>query len=332
MTLFKDADPRFQGLNSKVMIFAAIAVVVSVVVVITQAAKQGFFSSKLTLHVEAPTGVDLRPGMAVKLSGFQVGTVSSVDLNENARVNLQMRIEEQYMKWIKEDSLVSIAREGLIGDSYLMISSGSPNLPSLHEGAVVKFEASPGFADLAQDLRNRILPIIDGITVMLNNLNDPKGDFRGTMHEVRIMAADLHETRRRVDTLLASLDDVAAKEVPRTLATVEKELNAITARTDESLAKMDQTLASAQAAADEAAKTAKSASDAIDGASPRVNRMLDEASTAVRESRQLIDGASKRWPFKGGELPDEAPLAKFEKLEALAPADDKPAQPAPAAP
>jgi len=323
MTLFQDTDPRFKGLNRKVLIFVAIAVAASLALVVTQAAKQGYFSAKTTLLLEAPTGVDLRPGMDVKLSGFKIGTVSTVDLNESARVDLQLRIEDQYMKWIKPDSAVSIAREGLIGDSYLMITSGSPELAPLAEGDRVKFEATPGFADLAQDLRNRILPIIDGITTMLNNLNDPKGDFRGTMHEVRVMAADLHETRRRVDTLLASLDKVAAKEVPETLASVEKELNALSVRADQSLSKLDGTLLSAQSAADEAARTARSAATAIDGASPRVNRMLDEASTAVRESRQLIDGASKRWPFKGGELPAEAPLANFEKLEALAPADEK---------
>lgn len=323
MTLFQDADPRFQGLNKKVFIFVAIAVVASLAMVITQAAKQGFFSAKTTLLLEAPTGVDLRPGMDVKLSGFKIGSVSTVDLNENARVDLQLRIEDEYMKWIKPDSLVSIAREGLIGDSYLMITAGSEALAPLGEGDAVKFEGTPGFADLAQDLRNRILPIIDGVTTMLNTLNDPKGDFRGTMHEVHKMTADLHETRRRVDTLLASLDNVAAKEVPETLASVEKELNALTVRADESLSKLDGTLLSAQSAADEAAKTAKSAASAIDTASPRVNRMLDEAGTAVRESRQLIDGASKRWPFKGGTMPDEAPLAGLEKLEVFAPADEK---------
>lgn len=305
MTLFRDADPRFQGLNLKVGMFVLLGVVAATALLLTLATQQGFFAAKTTLVVEAPTGGDLRPGMAVKLSGFKIGAVSGVALNENARVDVTLRIEDQYMKWIKADSRVSVAREGFIGDSYLTISSGKPQLESLKEGDRALFETTPGFADIAQDVRNRILPVIDGTTTLLDYLNDPKGDFRVAMTDMRKLAGELHATRARVDSLLVSVDKVARDDVHQTLVTVQKEVSAISARTDASLSKMDEVMASAKQTAEAAQQTATTATQAIDGATPRLNRVLDNADRAVQESRQLIDGAGKRWPFKGGRLPED---------------------------
>jgi len=310
MTLFRDADPRFQGLNIKVGIFVLLGVIAGGALLFTQAAQQGYFSAKTTLHVEAPSGADLRPGMAVKLSGFKIGDVSRVALNERATVDLTLRVEDQYMHWIKADSQVSVAREGLIGDSYLTITSGNPQLESLKEGESPTFMMSPGFADLAQDLRNRILPVIDGTTTFFTYLNDPKGDFRLAMADLRRLTGELHETRKRVDTLLASADKVTREDVRKTLQTVDKEVAAISARTDASLTKLDAATTSAKQVADDAQKTIQSATVAIDGATPRLNRVLDNAGHAVQETRQLIDGAGKRWPFKGGHMPGDEEEAK----------------------
>lgn len=309
MSLFRDADPRFRGLNIKVAVFVALAAIAGVALLLTQAWQQGYFTTKTTLRVEAPTGVDLRPGMAVKLSGFKIGSVSRVELNESARVDVDMRIEDQYMKWIKADSRVSVTREGLIGDSYLSVSSGSPELTSLGEGEAVVFDVTPGLADLAQDIRNRILPVISGTTTLLDYLNDPKGDFRLAVADLRKLSGDLHETRKRVDTLLASVDTVAREDVRKTLTTLQTEIQSISARTDQSLAKIDEATVSAKSTSDEARKTAEAARKAFEESTPRMNRLLDDADSAVQESRQLIDGASKRWIFRGGEMPKEAPPA-----------------------
>lgn len=303
MTLFRESDPRFQGLSAKVALFVVLGLAAAIGLVVALAVQQGYFTAKTELYFEAPTGIDLRSGMAVKLSGFKIGEVRSVALNEAARVDVLMRIEDQYLKWIKADSVASIAREGLIGDSYIVITSGDPALPSLQAGERIVYEPTPALADIAADLRVRTLPVIEGVTKMLQYFNDPKGDFRASMTELRKLVSEFRETRRSLDTLLADLDTVAREDVTRTLAntdrtlaSIEKDVSAISTRTDQSLAKLDEATASAKEAADTATK-------AIDSASPRIDRLLDTSNKAVRDGRKLINGASKRWPFRGGEVP-----------------------------
>lgn len=301
MSLFRDADPRFQSLDAKVAVFAVLGALAGIGLIVMLAIQQGYFASRTELLVEAPTGIDMRPGMAVKLSGFKIGDVKSVELNENARVNLRLRVEDQYMKWIKADSFVSVAREGLIGDSYLTVTSGNPSLSSLRAGESLTFKPSPALADIAQDLRNRILPVIDGTTTMFTYLNDPKGDFRTTMGDVRRLAAELRQTRENLDHLLAATDRTLNKDLRQTLEntdraleTVDRELTAISKRSDETMEKID--------------AATVSAARAIDSAAPKVDQLLENTDAAVRDGRKLMDGASKRWPFKGGKEPEAEPV------------------------
>lgn len=307
MNLFIDKDSRFRGLTLKVGAFVVVGLIASASLLAVLAERQGFFQARTELLAESPTGADLRPGMAVKLSGFKIGEVRSVSLNEQARVDVLMRIEDRYLRWIKADSFVSVAREGLIGDSHLAITGGSPKLPPVQEGDVLDFQQTPGLADIAQDLRARALPVIDGMTEVLAFLNDPDGDFRRTTANLRVLSAELRETRKQVDKLLDGMDTVAREDVRRTLAnvdetlaTIEKETVDLARRSDHSLEKLDAATASATEAADAATR-------AIESASPRADRLLENADAAVRETRQAIDGASRRWPFRGGKLPPETP-------------------------
>lgn len=310
MSLFRETDPRFRGLGLKVFLFAVLGVIAAVALLVTLAIQQGFFTSHTELRIEAPTGTDLRPGMAVKLSGFKIGDVKSVRLNDRARVDLVLRIEDQYMWWIKADSVVSNAREGVIGDPFLSVTAGDPGLDPVKPGEILIYRPAPALADIAQDLRTRILPVIDGTTKTLEYFNDPKSDFRGAIAEMKMLASELRETRRQVDRLVVDLDEVARKDLretldkaDQTLDTVSTEITALSDRTDVSLAKLDAATTEAQATAAEATK-------AIDSAAPRVDSLLDEARKAVKDSRKLMNGIGKRWPFKGGEVPkDEVPAA-----------------------
>ncbi|MFZ5697139.1 MAG: MlaD family protein [Pseudomonadota bacterium] len=306
MTLLRDADPRFRRLNAKVAVFVLLGLLASAGLLLLLAWEQGYFATKSEILLEAPTGTDLRPGMAVKLSGFKIGEVSRVELNGVARVDVRMLIEDKYLQWIKADSLVSVAREGLIGDSHLEIRSGNPALASLRGGDALMFEPTPALSDIAADLRARALPVIDGSIQLLDYLNDPQGDFRGTMAELRKLTTELRATRKGIDQLVADVDALARDDIKRTLRNAdhtllafEQQMTAISERTDRSLTQFDATTASAR-------QTAEAVSRAIETAVPKVNRLLDNTDAAVRDGRKLMDGAGKRWPFKGGKAPDDA--------------------------
>jgi phospholipid/cholesterol/gamma-HCH transport system substrate-binding protein len=323
MSLPAEVDPRFRRLGMKLGVFVGTGLLLGLGLLVALAIHQGYFAPKTQVYFQADTGTDLRPGMAVKLSGFKIGQVVSVELNALARVDVEMQIEERYMKWIKLDSMATLSREGLIGDSFINISSGNPALPGLTPEDRLRFAMGSSVGDIALDIRNRVVPVIDEMHKLLAYTNDPRGDVRATFREMRQFTAQLQDTRREVDKAIASINHLAADEAPATLLQtrtalaradaslreLEKAIPALSARTDKSLQSLDQATSAATRAAVRAEKL-------LDDAAPRVDGTLAEAELLLRDSRSAVGAARQRWPFRGPDVvPATSPLPAAEPLQ-----------------
>lgn len=327
-----DGDKRFRHLGFKLGLFIAAGVVLALGLLLTLALRQGYFSAKTPVFFVAASGADLRPGMAVKLSGFKIGEVRRVELNAQARVDVEMQIEDKYMRWIKADSQATLAREGLLGDSFISISSGNAALPALAREQRLRFVAGGSLGDIALDVRNRVVPVIDEMQVLLKFANDPQGDVRGSFAELHKLTQDLQKTRQHMDRLLADLERVAADDVPATLAQTRSTLQ----RADRSLVLLEQTvpvlshkaadsLDALGTAAAAASQTASKAGKILESVAPDLQGTLAESRALMQESRSAVSAARSRWPFKG---PDVAPMVPAAALPSAAAAGNA-APPAP---
>lgn len=322
-----DIDPRFRRLGLKLGLFIGAGLLLGIGLLLAVAVQQGVFSPKTPVRFQADTGTDLRPGMAVKLSGFKIGEVRRVDLNEQARVDVEMQIEDRYMKWIKADSVAMLAREGMIGDSFISVTSGNPAMPALAPEDRLRFVMGSSLGDIALDVRNRVVPVIDELHTFLKYANDPKGDVRGSVAELRQLIVQVQKTRKEAEDTLRQINALASKDVPATLEetraalvraegslkALEKAIPALTEQAGRSLESVNQASAAAT-------RTAERAGKLMDDSAPRLDRTLAEAEALLREGRAAVTAARGRWPFKG---PD---------VEPALPAAPAPAEPPPAVP
>jgi phospholipid/cholesterol/gamma-HCH transport system substrate-binding protein len=317
MNLAAEVDPRFRRLGMKLGLFVGLGLLLGVGLLIGLAVRQGYFSPKTPVYFEAASGSDLRQGMAVKLSGFKIGDVRRVELNQLARVDVEMEIEDRYMKWIKPDSVATLAREGMIGDSFISITSGNPALPALTKEDRLRFVLGSSIGDIALDVRNRVVPVIDEMHALLKYTNDPKGDVRGSFAELHRLAGDLQKTRRQVDDALKHIDSLAANDVPATLEQtrsslkradaslqeIEKAVPALSEKAAHTLDSLNQATATADRAAAKAEKL-------MDSTAPRLDNTLAETEALMRDSRSAVNAARSHWPFKGPDVPPAAPVTK----------------------
>jgi phospholipid/cholesterol/gamma-HCH transport system substrate-binding protein len=317
-----DIDPRFRRLGLKLGLFVGAGVLLCVGLLLAVAAQQGFFSPKSPVYFQADTGTDLRPGMAVKLSGFKIGEVRRVEFNELARVDVEMQIEDRYLKWIKADSVAMLAREGMIGDSFISITSGNPAMPALTKEDRLRFVMGSSLGDIALDVRNRVVPVIDELHTFLRYTNDPKGDVRASFSELRQLAVQLQSTRKEVDATLREINTLAGQDMPATLEqartalaradssllALEKAIPALTAQAGRSLESLNEASAAATKAA---LRTEKM----MDESAPRLDRTLAEAEVLLRESRAAVGAARGRWPFKGPDVPPAVPDAPVQAVK-----------------
>lgn len=181
---------------------------------------------------------------------------------------------------------------------------GSPNLPQAKEGDRVNFAPAQSLADIALDLKNRIIPIIDSVQTTLDYVNDPKGDVRQTVTNVRQLTAELRETRIRVDQLLMRVDGLADKEVRATLGNASRVL----ARADAAAAEVQERLplildraassmSSLESTARNASAMAATLRNTLDEAAPRLPGLVRNTDDLVRDSRDTLQGLQQSWPL-----------------------------------
>lgn len=304
MKLLKDTDPRFRYLNLRVIAFAGSILILLLAVAIGVAIKQGMFVSKTRLHFIAEHGAGFAPGMQVRFSGFRIGVVDKVSLTQDAKVDVEFLVESQYTKWIKPDSTAQMLQGGLMGDYYLEMIGGSPGLAPVREGDRVNFAPAQSLADIAHDLKNRTIPIIDSVQETLDYVNDPKGDIRKTVANVQQLTSELRETRERVDQLLLRIDGLADREVRTAIdhagqvlaradalaAETQQRLPAVLDRAASGMVSLDATLREANAMAVVLRR-------AVDDSAPRLPGLIRNSDDLVRDSRDTLQGLQQSWPL-----------------------------------
>lgn len=96
--------------------------------------QRNLFNPVLRLSTTFYNVSGLQVGNNVRFAGINVGTVDNIWIQNDSTVYVEMLIRKEIQRFIKEDCIVSMGSEGLIGDRILMITYGSPGAEIVTEG------------------------------------------------------------------------------------------------------------------------------------------------------------------------------------------------------
>lgn len=314
--LMRDRDPRFRLLGWRVGLtgFALLGMLLALAAFLGE--RSGLFEHKTRVHLVAENGTGLLPGLQVRLSGFRIGVIDEVQLNSEAKVDVELLIETRYMKWVKTDALAILQQDGLVGDHFIEIAGGTPKAPPLAEDGVLTFVPAMSFADIAQDLRNRTLPLLDEFHKSILYVNDPQGDVRKTVANIQEMTAEMRDTRKQLDALLVNLNTLTDRDVRQTLvqtrelllradqmaSEVQQHLPGMMADTASGVRSLQQVAADASATMHVLRKTSEQVAPQIPGLVRNADDLLYDADYTLR-------GVQQSWPVRSMLPP--APDATF---------------------
>jgi len=312
MKLLADKDERFKSLFVKVSIFVLLAVLGVTLNLLFSGIKKGFFTPKSAIYFVAGTGQDIKVGMPVKLSGFKIGSATSLELDEKAQARVELMIENRYLPLLNEDAVVSLKKEGVIGDSILEARRGSEGGPQLKAGASIKFERSGGLEQIAQDLRDRLYPALDEINKLLKDANDPKGDVRQTLSNLRQFSADMQGTRARIDHMLGQIDEGIVNDVRPALRSVKQSAESTEAIIGKLNQEMPGLIKKTDASLDNVRQISETIKSAVDNSAPQLSGFLGETRGLVSDTRNIMDSASTSWPLKNIMQPPEQGMVRMD--------------------
>lgn len=106
--------------------------------------------------------------------GLRVGRVARCDFLPDGRVEVIMRIEEQYHKQIRQGCYAKIVPVGILGDKAVDIVGGEPNAPVLAAGSIINSVEPFSLEDIAAQVK----PLLDNATVIAHNLAEITNEIR----------------------------------------------------------------------------------------------------------------------------------------------------------
>lgn len=164
--------------------FVALGLLVLVAIVFLIGRERRLFDTTVAIEAHFPNVAGLAVGADVMLAGVVVGHVSAIkfpilkpDLPGLSRdVTVVIGISKRAMAWIREDSIARIDSKGLLGDKLINISIGSPELPQIHAGAMLKSTPALDFNKALQQAQE----ILQNVT---ETVADAKDIFKGFVAE-----------------------------------------------------------------------------------------------------------------------------------------------------
>lgn len=300
----REKDPKFRHLEAIVgaFVLAAFAAIVSLVLFL--GIQNDLFSEKYPLRFRTDSGAGFTRGMPVKLSGFRIGRIQKISLDEQAKVVVRMRIDRKYQKWIRADSTATLLREGLVGDSVVSISVGSPGSRILPGDDFLTFVPEKDLSELAFELSDSVKTVLLEIREAVAYFNDPKSDLQQTLGNVRRLSANMEESRRRVDTLLDTATGAVARvdtlldATTGTVARVDPVVDNLAAAIDNVGRRLPALLDRMEGTLSNTERISREFLKATEKGGPRIPPLLRGAEELVEDTDTIVKGMKTMWPFK----------------------------------
>jgi len=191
----KQKHDYLQGMQRKVGMFLLLGLGVLLLVLLVSGVRSNFFAQKFYVHIQPPTATAFYEGQPVRFQGFGIGYVDMIELMEHGKVQITMQLLDRYRPMLHQGAMVQLAKEGMIGEQFVRISSGDVSLPSVEDQMILDYESEASMEQILEDLKPTIARA-DRLLGELGNLvawiNDPEGDIRLTVANVRDISGGLN--------------------------------------------------------------------------------------------------------------------------------------------
>lgn len=222
----------------KVGLFIASTTIIIVAALLYLANEKGVFSRVYTFTLSSRSGDGLTEGMPVVFSGFNIGKVSALELDDKGIVLIKIKITQRHVKWIKADSSFILYRP-LIGAARIDVVTNNLNSSPLPEDKIVEMRTVNDINDAitrVQPLLEKITKIADNLERLSNNLANPQGDLNRILNNAQKITTTLSTKKSLLEMAVA--DEESVRAVHEALKKIEN----ITTKIDKMADKTDQQL------------------------------------------------------------------------------------------
>jgi phospholipid/cholesterol/gamma-HCH transport system substrate-binding protein len=171
----------------KVGLFIVCTAIIICLALLYLAQEKGFFTRHDTFTLASRSGDGFTEGMPVEFSGFTIGKVQKLELNNKGIVLIKIKIPQKHVKWIRKDSTFTLYRS-LIGTARVVVTTDNLNSEPLPEGKIPEVQTVNDINDSIE----KVQPLLDKITQIAENLErvSAKVDIMVGKADVHVFGSD----------------------------------------------------------------------------------------------------------------------------------------------
>jgi phospholipid/cholesterol/gamma-HCH transport system substrate-binding protein len=281
---------------------------------------RGVFERTQQLVLMADDSEGVQVGMDLTFSGFPIGRVRRIELDELGKARVLIDVPSKDAHWLRTSSIFT-SEKGLVGETHLRAFSGMLTDPPLPDGAVrtvLRGDTSSEVPRLVASVR-ALLENLERITSTDSSLNASIGNMQtitgslgksmvgpyGVMGAILGGDANAKKVINALDTtnaLLAKTDQrlFGAKGVMDETQASVAQLSALLQEARGSLKKVDALLAEAQGVAVEVKGVASEARGVATNArlaTTDLALLRGEVDASLRKINSMVDEINRKWPF-----------------------------------
>ncbi|MDR2200079.1 MAG: MlaD family protein [Deltaproteobacteria bacterium] len=183
---------RFTG----IILFVVFTILILSAIII--GAGRDFLRSYDSFFVIFQEGYGLLPGVKVRFKGIDIGSVTRVDLMDNNKIRMELRVLSEYSSRVKGDSLATIKSPTIIGSEYIEIQTGSAESLPIPPGGQIP-ATDPKTVDQVlnalqwEDKLNQFNQILADLNSLTFQLQDKNGPIIGTFANLNTLSQKLNE-------------------------------------------------------------------------------------------------------------------------------------------
>jgi len=263
---------------------------------------KGTFNKRYNYHFTTDSATFFSIGMPLKFSGFNIGVIDDISLNDDGTVFMTFSVDEHNRRWMTEGTVLMTIKP-LIGSAYIEVYSAIDNEILVADTELMMLQNND-----INDMISKLEPAIDKIISIINNIDSITSDIakddsnlKQTMLNIKIFTDKLSSS----DSLLSSI--TGDKESTQSLVAslnktteIMQELHTISKNISKSTSSIDADIMSPASSAikelDAIMKDVKQKLDALDGTVKAVGtydkdlvQLKEQISVSVQKSNQIMD-------------------------------------------
>jgi len=172
---------------------------------------KGWFVEHKPLRFYADSALQLRPGLPVRLAGIKVGQIKNISLDNNGKVLVNIIVERHYTSFLRQNTQATLAKETLMGDSFIDLSVGNQDTALLEDNAVITYIPATDINVVAKLMVDKLDQTMTDLQKLLTTLNDPKGKLNSSLTNLNTLLTDMHGTRAKLDQTLTTVSTTAER-------------------------------------------------------------------------------------------------------------------------